>query len=229
MKYRNVFFDLDRTLWDFEKNTEETLHDLYDSLALKIYFPSFREFYTTYRRINDNQWELYRQDKISKDFLSTSRFYLTLKEAGAENFRLAGEIGTKYINDTPLKTGIFPHTHEMLEYLKDKYDLYILTNGFKDVQHSKVERSDLKQYFKEVITSEDCGHMKPSPLFFSYVIDKLKIQPSESIMIGDDIKVDIEGAANAGMDTIFFNSDEIKHTAHPTFEIKSLDQIMDIL
>jgi putative hydrolase of the HAD superfamily len=229
MKYKNVFFDLDRTLWDFEKNTIETLKNIFDSLSLRIYFPSFHEFYITYRKINETQWELYRQGKITKEFLTTNRFYLTLKEAGADNIKLAEEIGIKYVEETPLRTALFPHTHEVLAYLKEKYDLYILTNGFRQVQDSKVERCNLTPYFKEIIASEDCGHMKPSQLFFGYVIDKLKVLPSESIMIGDDLKVDIEGAAQAGIDTIFFNSDEIKHSAHPTFEIKSLDQIKDIL
>ncbi|PKP19988.1 MAG: noncanonical pyrimidine nucleotidase, YjjG family [Bacteroidetes bacterium HGW-Bacteroidetes-21] len=228
MPYKNLLFDLDRTLWDFESNTIETLRDIYDQFQLRLHFESFHHFYTTYRSINEKQWELYRNNRISKDTLRKSRFFLTLKEVGYEDNELADEIGTIYIEKTPLKTKIFPHTHESLTYLKPKYRLFILTNGFKEVQHKKLTGTHLDQYFEAVITSEDAGHQKPHLEFFTYVFDTLKIEPSESIMIGDALKVDIIGARNAGVDTVFFNPEDSVHKEIVTFEIQSLKELIHI-
>jgi putative hydrolase of the HAD superfamily len=229
MKYSHVFFDLDRTLWDFEKNTEETLREIYDRHFLRLYFTSFFDFHSQYKAINEKQWDLYRQGKITKDFLRANRFYLTLKEAGVDDLQLADRIGTDYIELTPGKTALYPHSHEILSLLKEKYKLYILTNGFREVQHAKVTGCKLTPYFKEVITSEDAGFMKPDIRFFSYVLNKLKVMPENCIMIGDDLKVDIMGAQNAGIDSIYFNHDSHPHSEKPTFEIRSLDQIAAVL
>jgi len=229
MNYSHVFFDLDRTLWDFEKNTEETLRELYEKHFLSLYFPSFFDFHRQYKEINEKQWDLYRQGKITKDFLRANRFYLTLKAAGVDDLSLADTIGTEYINNTPEKTALYPHSHEILAALKPKYQLYILTNGFREVQHAKVERCRLSPYFTEVITSEDAGFMKPDQRFFSYVLNKLNVAPEKCIMIGDDINVDIAGAQHAGIDTIFYNHSRDTYTIKPTYEITSLDQIGSIL
>lgn len=230
MRYPYLFFDLDRTLWDFEKNTEETLQEIYQSHSLNLYFSSFFDFRTIYRQINEKQWDLYRQGAITKDFLRGNRFHLTLKEAGVDNPALADEIGTEYIETTPNKTALYPHTHEILKYLSDKkYEMYILTNGFREVQHTKVERCHLTPYFRSVITSEDAGFMKPDIRFFTYVLGRLNLKASECLMIGDDLKVDILGAMNAGIDAVFFNHDTPSHKEKPTFEITSLDQLTGIL
>jgi len=229
MKYKHVFFDLDRTLWDFEKNTEATLNEIYQSFSLNLYFQSFYDFYTIYKKVNEKQWELYRQGSITKEFLSTNRFYLTLSEAGNDNKDLAREIGKKYIHDTPLKTALYPYTHEVLSNLKQKYNMYILTNGFREVQHLKVNSCNLQKYFIEVITSEDCGYMKPSNDFFNYAINKLEVNTADCIMIGDDLNVDIIGAQNSGIDTIYLNHDLLKHSETPTYEINNLKQLLSIL
>lgn len=229
MKYSHVFFDLDRTLWDFEKNTEETLRELYQKHFLSLYFPSFYDFHREYKTINESQWDLYRQGKITKDFLRANRFYLTLKTAGVDDLQLADKIGTEYISITPEKTALYPFTHEILSLLKQKYDLYVLTNGFREVQHTKINRCVLFPYFTEVITSEDAGFMKPDPRFFTYVLNKLDVAPDRCIMIGDDIEVDIKGAQQVGIDTIYFNHNLSSNTVKPTYEISSLDQIVSIL
>lgn len=229
MKYKYLFFDLDRTLWDFEKNTIETLQEIYTDYSLKLYFDSFHEFHSTYRQINEQLWEKYRNKEISKDELRDERFYLTLKEKGYQDKSLSQKIGIDYINKTPNKTALFPNTHEVLTELSKKYTMYVLTNGFKEVQIKKVNNCNLTPYFKEIFTSEDAGVQKPNAQFFRFVLDTINAQVNEAIMIGDDLKVDILGAQNVNMDTIFFNTNNQNHNEKPTYEIFSLKELLEIL
>jgi putative hydrolase of the HAD superfamily len=130
---------------------------------------------------------------------------------------------------SPLKTKLIPGTHEVLRYLSGKYSLHIITNGFNEVQYIKIERSGIKQYFDKIITSEEAGCNKPNKNIFFYSLKKASAEIGESLMIGDDIEVDILGAQSIGMDQVFLNLNNFSHDHSFTYEIRSLNELMNIL
>ncbi|MRT94528.1 YjjG family noncanonical pyrimidine nucleotidase [Ancylomarina sp. 16SWW S1-10-2] len=230
MKYKHIFFDLDRTLWDFDKNSEKTLKQLYRDFGLQNTFGNFLFFKERYEYHNKKLWIAYYQKRIEKEELSYRRFYITLKEAGQDDIELAKEIAQEFLDLSPLQTEIFPNTHSCLDYLKSKaYKLHIITNGFNEVQGRKLQNSKLDSYFTKVITSEDAGANKPHAQIFEFALNQTGAKPDECIMIGDDLNTDIKGARNMGMDSIYFNPKKIKHTEKVTFEVENLKELIDIL
>lgn len=229
-KYKHLFFDLDRTLWDFDKNSKETLQDLFISFGLqKLDIPDFDIFYEHYCHHNIYLWDLYRGGKIDKDFLSVERFYLTLADFGIENKKLSELISIDYVEQSPLKTALFQYTHEVLDYLNKRYSLHIITNGFKEIQFRKLNLCGLEKYFTSVIVSEEAGCNKPDKKIFFYALEKNKANTEESIMIGDDLAVDILAAKAVGMDQIYVNYDRLPHDEKITHEVFSLKELCKIL
>ena len=229
--YKHIFFDLDRTLWDFEKNSNEVLLELYQhyDLVNKVNVDS-KEFIEKYKFYNEKLWNLYRQNKIEKDVLRDERFKITLKEFGVLNSELAINLGKDYVAYCPKKTNLYSYTHTTLKYLIRKYKLHIITNGFEEVQMQKLENSNLINYFEQIITSEQVGFKKPSKQIFKFSMLKACAKPSNSLMIGDDLNADILGAKNFGMDQVFFNPLKYEHSdSEITYEINCLSELKEIL
>ena len=229
-KYKYIFFDLDRTLWDFEANSEATFKDIFSKYKLNNVFPDFDVFLTTYKKHNERLWDQYREGTIKKDELRNQRFLLTLDEFGVKDEVLANQIGDDYVSISPTKTNLFPSTIEVLEYLKAKqYKMLIITNGFKEVQYVKLNNCGLKNYFHEVIVSEEVGFPKPKPEIFQKALSVVNAKKEESLMIGDDFQVDVMGAKGAGIDQVFFNPHNLKVNDQATYEISCLDQLKSFL
>lgn len=228
--YKHIFFDLDHTLWDFERNAEETKLEMFEGLNLKEKgienYETFREKYIV---INQALWALYREDKIEKDELNFRRFYDTLCVFGIDDRVLGKMMATWFIDGISNKTYLFPFAKEILEYLYMKYPIHIITNGFEEVQYSKLKNSGMDKYFTEVITSEEAGCKKPDIDIFNFAYKKTGALAHESIMIGDDLEVDIAGARLAGMDQIYVNHDRKQHNDTVTLEVYSLDEIAKLL
>ena len=230
MKYSHLFFDLDRTLWDFEKNAQEALTEMYNHFDFSSLGLSSAEiFIEKYKFHNEHLWSLYREGKIDKEKLRSYRFQLCLNDFGITNNQLALDLGDRYVSSAPYKTHLFPFTHEVLQYLKSKYQLHIITNGFEEVQHIKLKQSKLDVYFNNIITSEQIGVKKPDPKIFKYALSSAFANSNESLMIGDDFPVDILGAKNIGMDQVFFNPFNEKTDENSTYEISCLSQLRRLL
>ena len=228
--YKHIFFDLDHTLWDFNRNSEETLEELFEIYSLKeLGINAFQDFLAAYRKVNDLKWELYRDKKITKAELRATRFHDTLLDFEIDHPELASKIDQDYILKSPFKTHLFPHTHEVLEYLASRYELHIITNGFSEVQNLKLTNSKLKSYFKHKITSESVGVNKPDPKIFTHALRLANAHRKETIMIGDNLPADIIGARNVGIDQIYFNPNKTAHKVKITHEIQNLIQLKDIL
>ncbi len=230
-KYKHIYFDLDRTIWDFETNSHEALTDIFYKYNLQNYIESSKIFIETYKTHNKKLWKDYGLRKITKKDLITKRFSITLEDFGINpdlREEMAKNMGVDYVTISPTKTALFPHSHEALSYLKDRYTLYVLTNGFKQVQTTKLKNCNLEQYFTKLICSEDAGVQKPKPEIFRYALKTVNAKKRESIMIGDDLNVDILGAKKSGIDQIFFNPKKIIHKEQPTFEITSLNELLEI-
>ena len=230
MNIQHVFFDLDRTLWDFEKNSLQTLTELVEQFnLLDKGVDSNINFIKKYRVHNERLWDLYRDDKIKKQELRGKRFFLTLKDFGIEDSILAEKIGLEYVRISPLKKALLPYAKDVLTYLKQKYKLHIITNGFEEVQHIKLTKSGLSTFFNYIITSEKVGVKKPNVKIFDYALKKASVNKHQAVVIGDDLIADILGAKNAGIHQIYFNPNQIHHNEDLEFEISCLSQLKDLL
>jgi putative hydrolase of the HAD superfamily len=229
-QYKHIFFDLDKTLWDFTTNNKDTFIDLFEQFDLKSKGVDSPEiFQEKYNVHNDILWDLYRKGKVEKSFLRIERYRLTLHDFNITDNTLADNISSEYIRLSPLKTKLIPDTIETLDYLFPKYKLHIITNGFNEVQFLKMERCGLKKYFQQVITSEEAGCNKPQKEIFLFAIENASAVISECIMIGDDLEVDVQGAQDAGMDSVFVNLENIVHNKSINYEVKSLAELRNIL
>ncbi|MEP7373684.1 MAG: YjjG family noncanonical pyrimidine nucleotidase [Chitinophagaceae bacterium] len=230
MKYKHLFFDLDHTLWDFEANARATLETLYEDLELKKKgVNDFELFYKNYLGYNEMLWERYRKGFIKQEELRIKRMRLALLDFKIADEVLAQKMNVQFLELLPTRTILFPHTKEILQWLLNKnYELHLITNGFEKVQHSKLKYSGLDIFFKEVITSEGSNSLKPNKEIFEFAFLKANANPSSSIMIGDTIDVDIQGAINAGIDQVFVNHTGISTDIQPTFMVTSLKELKDI-
>ena len=231
MAYKDLFFDLDHTLWDFETNSKETIQELYATHHLaELGIVDFDGFYSTYSAHNHRLWDRYTKGFIKQEELRWKRVYLSLLDFKVANEPLAKEISQAYLEILPNKKHLFPYTIEILEYLKQKdYKMHLITNGFESVQFKKIKNSGLADYFIEVITSEASNSLKPHTDIFEYALRNAKATVAESIMIGDNESADIQGGINIGMDTVFVNHIQAIPTIPATYTITHLKELETIL
>lgn len=232
MQYKQIFFDLDHTLWDFETNSAETLQDLYKSFGLeKMGVSDFTNFYKTYSIHNERLWERFRNGYINREDLRWKRVWHTLLDFKIGDMQLVQDFSKQYLQILPTKTNLFPDTLEVLDYLKDKkYPVHLITNGFEETQHLKLQHSGINGYFTQVITSESANSLKPHPAIFEYALRQTSCSPSDAIMIGDALEVDILGARNAGIHQVYFNpAKPATEAIRPTYSIQNLAELKQIL
>jgi len=228
-RYKALFFDLDHTLWDYSASSKETLTDIYNKHLLNHDLFIVGDFLKNFDKINGQLWNKYNKGIIDKAYIRENRFDQILSTLGLDDKALSGAISTEYLFECPRRPNLLPHTKSVLDALQHKYPMYILTNGFEDVQTIKLESSGLHNYFELVITSDGCGFKKPDATFFNHSLEQSGYQPNEALMIGDNLKTDIAGALNMGIDTVYFNPSRNGRPHKSTFEISSLDQLLQIL
>ena len=220
---RNIFFDLDHTLWDFDKNSASTFRDIFEEEKINI---ELEEFLEAYIPINNNYWELYRKNLISKEDLRTGRLKDCFKCLQLEIDPLTIEnLSNNYIKILPQYNLLLEDTIELLEYLKDHYRLHIITNGFEEVQQLKLKNSSISQFFSTVTTSEEAGVKKPDIRIFQKALEKAKASPISSLMVGDNYEADILGAKVAGMDYIYFNY----YKNQETYGVKTVQKLKELM
>ena len=229
-KYKHIFFDLDRTLWDFDAAAEVAFERIYEKYDLKEKgIPSAHDFHEVYHPLNEHLWELYRENKITKDDLNRTRFVLPLEHYGIHDVELADHLSEDYVYWSPRIVRLVPGTMELLEYLKPKYHLHLITNGFQEIQDTKLTLSGMKPYFETLTVSEEVGVKKPNPEIFHYALRKANATAEESLMIGDEMAVDIDGARLVGIDQLFFNRKGEPTDGECTYEVYNLLEIKNIL
>ena len=203
----HLLIDLDDTLWDFRRNSKIAMQEIYNDYELNQYYDSFESFYDVYMAKNHQLWEQYAKGEITKDFLSLERFLYPLRIVGNENVELAKKLGEDFLYRTTMQTNLVDGAIEMLEYLKVKgHTLSIISNGFVEVQYTKLRRSGLLPYFTNVFLSEEVGYQKPDIRFFQIVLEKLNVSPAECLVIGDNLQTDIQGAQNANIRAVFYQN-----------------------
>jgi putative hydrolase of the HAD superfamily len=222
MKIEHVFFDLDHTLWDFEKNSALAIETIFKKHSINV---DLQLFLFHYVPINIKYWEWYRVDKITQFELRLGRLKETFQLL---NYEIDDEkiifLSEEYIEYLPKFNHLFHGAIEILDYLKPKYNLHIITNGFQEIQDNKLKNSNIAHYFKTITNSEMAGVKKPNPVIFKYAITEANASKTNSIMIGDCIEADVNGALNFGMDAILFNIDTSK-----TFDnIKQVSHLLEL-
>lgn len=230
MSYKNLFFDLDDTLWAFSLNARDTYEEMYQKYRYDRFFDSFEHYYSLYQNHNLELWAEYADGKVTKDELNRQRYLYPLEAVGAGDSVLAKAYEKDSLSVIPTKSRLMPHVHEVLEYLSPKYNLYILSNGFKELQVHKMRSSGIDKYFKKVVLSDDIGILKPWPEIFHFALSATQSQLNESLMIGDSWENDIVGAAGVGMHQVFYNlSGRVDLPFTPTYQIADLKELLDLL
>ena len=217
-----LFFDWDHTLWDHDLNAKEVLLDLAVEYELAIEPLSY---WASFEKINNGLWDQYAAGEISQAELRETRFVRFFKELALEG--PAQEFGDKYLERAPRKTNLMPGAFELIQDLAAHYPLYILTNGFDDIQYVKIEGAGMRSFFREIITSQQVGTKKPSPLFYGYALERAGVKAEEALMIGDHVEADVRGALNAGIPAIHYNPFSVA-TDLP-HEIQHLDELRGLL
>lgn len=231
MKYKHLFFDLDHTLWDFDRNSAECLEEIYHSVRLSetgISGPP--AFIGTFLRINHALWDALDRGQIHHMYIRENRFRLVFEELGVICPDSHDQMGEMYLDMLPKKKHLLDGALEVLDYLRGEgYIMHIVTNGFDLIQAKKLASSGIAPYFQNVITFETANAKKPDPAIFNHAIALTGCNAAECIMIGDNWFADIQGATAVGLDTVFFNPDGKKFDGNATYEIRDLLSLKAIL
>lgn len=228
-RIKHLFFDLDRTLWDFEANSKKALEHIFHEYKLHTHFHHFESFHYTYLKINNDLWKKYGKKKITKEQLRDTRFLKTLQQHQVNDSDLALKISEAYINLSPNQTQLFPNALETLTELKNRgYILHIITNGFQEVQYIKLNNSKLSPFFDVIVCSEHIGFNKPDKRIFIHALELADAKIEESMMIGDDLQVDVLGANQVGMEAVLFDPEK-KHKSRAFRVVNDLKELLEFL
>lgn len=228
-QYTHLFFDLDHTLWDADRNSAEALTELHSFYRLGSYGIQISDLIRTFDVVNHVLWLQFETDLISKETLISSRFPTIFSRLSVSERLVPPTLAKHYEEICFVKPHLIEGSKEILEYLQNtNYRLFIVTNGGKG-QQSKMEHSGIANYFEKIFTPINTGMKKPDLALFQYVLAETRAELRKSLMIGDSLHSDIQGAKNCGMDSVFFNRKNISHEESPTYEIRHLEELRQIV
>lgn len=231
IRYKNLFFDLDDTLWAFSLNARDTLEATYRKHGYGRFFRSFDHFYRLYTERNLQLWDDYASGRVTKEELNRQRFLYPLQQVGAEDAALAQAFGQDFFAVIPTCSRLMPHARETLDYLASRYRLFILSNGFRELQQRKMQSAGISHYFTRVVLSDDIGLLKPRVELFHFALSATQSEARESLMIGDSWENDITGARNAGWAQAYYRAepDTSPLPFRPTYRIHDLLELTELL
>ena len=232
-QYDVLFIDLDDTLYDFSTNSVNAYREVYALMDYDRWFHGFDHYYEIYWERNRQLWVLYADNKMTKDELNAERYTHPLRVMGVPD---ADAIGARFWEESmkrlPMGTRLMPHAREVLEYLRPRYRLYILSNGFAELQSRKMQSAGIDRYFNGVVLSEDIGVNKPHREIFEHALRVAGVTADRALMIGDNYEVDIKGARGAGIDQVYYNVAGVNiddNALKPTYTIESLLELKGIV
>lgn len=228
-RYTHLFFDLDHTLWDHYKNANETLEELHSEFDLDYLGFTAIQLQQVFHEVNHQLWYDYHLGEIDQESIRKERFPKVMHALGVSDYQHSSDLGKQYLLRCPKKSNLMPNTLEVLDYLKQKYAMTIITNGFHEIQSVKIANSGLQSYFDRIVTSGEAGCLKPHRGIFDYALESAQVRGPESVMIGDNPVTDITGAKEAGIDQIYYNSRECNDATEPTFRIDDLLELKGLL
>ncbi|HEA30744.1 MAG TPA: noncanonical pyrimidine nucleotidase, YjjG family [Leeuwenhoekiella sp.] len=220
---KHIFFDLDHTLWDFDKNSELAFKHIFEKNKIAVPLDQFLE---VYKPINFRYWKYYREAKITKEKLRYGRLSNSFSSLGyGIDDHTINKLSDDYVTHLPDNNHLFEGTYDLLEALSENFTLHIITNGFEEIQALKLKRSKIDHFFKTITTSEAAGAKKPDPRIFEVALSRAGAEVTDSIMVGDTYEADIMGARAMGMQTILFNY----HNAEPQEGDRVVMRLLEIL
>lgn len=230
-RYQHLLFDLDHTIWDFEKNSQHVIFELFKQFELKTLLNVDAEaFFEAFSLINEKLWLRYRQGFIRQDELRWKRFFQTLLAFKKPSEPLARDMSVCYLELLPIQSALMPHAIEMLDYCRDKgYEMHIITNGFEETQMRKMDNSKISHYFKEVITSERSMSLKPHKEIYEFTLKAIGATAEDCLMIGDNYEADIVGAQNMEIDQVYYDPYKNNDKSAATYSISDLKELTLIL
>lgn len=230
MKYRHLFFDLDHTLWDFDRNSAESIAELFDTFRLAdAGIASAAEFSRHFITVNRQLWADYDRNLITHGYIRENRFPMVFRSLGVDASAIRADLNAGYLHLLPRKPHLLESAREVLDYLKGRYTMHIITNGFADIQAIKMDSAEISHYFTHVVTNGVVDAKKPDPLIFEYALEISGADVAGSLMIGDNYEADILGAKGVGMDTLFYNTAGATVDNPPTYDIRHWNELMAIL
>lgn len=222
----DVFFDLDHTLWDFDRNSKLAFERVFLRHRIEV---NTEGFLKEYEPINFEYWKQYREDRVTKEQLRRGRLIDTFNRFEMSfPMEQIDLLAVAYIEELPVDNYLFDGAVAVLDYLSKKYTLHIITNGFEEVQLLKLKNSSISHYFKTVTTSEEAGVKKPNPKIFSLALEKAGVVSATCMMIGDTFEADILGAEASGMHTLYYNYRK-EQIPERYLKVDHLEEIKDIL
>ncbi len=230
MNYKHLFFDLDHTLWDFDRNSAESIAELFDSFGLAdAGIASAAEFSKHFIAINRQLWADYDRNVITHDYIRQHRFPLVFRSLGVDEAAIHADLNAEYLHLLPRKPHLLESAREVLDHLRGRYTMHIITNGFAEIQAVKMDSAEISHYFTHVVTNGVVNAKKPDPVIFRYALEISGADVAESLMIGDNYEADILGAKGVGMDTVFYNTAGDATADPPTYNIRHWNELMAIL
>lgn len=229
-KYKNLFFDLDDTLWAFSANARDTFGEMYDKYGYGRFFASFDHFYALYQKRNLELWNEYGQGLVTKEELNRQRFLYPLEQVGQGDADLAKCFSEDFFSVIPTKKKLLPHALEVLDTLSRHYRLYILSNGFQELQCRKMRSAGIDGYFQQVVLSDDIGVLKPHAEIFRHALSVTGSQVEDSLMVGDSWENDVVGARGVGMHQVYLDvCRRADLPFEPTYHISDLKELLSFL
>lgn len=230
MPYKHLFFDLDHTLWDFDRNSAESLTELYETFQLAdAGITSAEEFSRHFIAVNRKLWADYDKNLIEHTYIRQHRFPLVYQSLGVDASAVKHDLNAEYLRLLPRKPHLLESAREVLNALQGRYTMHVITNGFTEIQAIKMDSAEIAHYFTHVVTSENANAKKPDPLVFQYALQAAGADVSESLMIGDNYEADIMGGKSVGMDTVFYNPEGLVVANAPTYDIRHWRELLAIL
>ena len=227
--YKYLLFDADDTLFDYQKAEQTALEDTFKSFAL-TFDDAMSDMYNV---INARLWEALERGEVTRETLRVQRFkdlfdYYQISVNPVQ-------FSASYLTALGNGTALIENAIEVVETLLEQgYQLAIITNGFYEVQTSRLSQSEIGRLIPQVFVSERVGFQKPEIEFFEIVLQEMGIkqqQYSQVLVIGDSVSADIQGAINMGLDSCWVNLYNKEYTLEqqPTYEIKKLKELLTIL
>lgn len=231
MKYKHIFFDLDHTLWDFERNSSESLEEIFHHHKLTRYgIPSLEAFVCSFLKINTALWDAFDRGQLHHSYIRENRFKMVFEELGAECPPEHTEIGELYLTSLPTKKHLLEGALDLLNYVSAAgYGMHIITNGFNEIQARKIANSEIGHFFDHVVTFETASAKKPDRRIFEFALELAQTSAEESLMVGDNWIADILGAKQVGIDTAYLNPAGLQFDEAPTYDIRRLEELMLVL
>ena len=229
MKYSTIFIDLDDTLIDTLGDSLVNLRGLYNDYNLHRYFATVDDFLHVYSDNSRQLWGKYNKGEIDKDTLIKERFRNPFRNFADVDTDFLETMNTDFLGRMVRRPNHIDGAIEILEHLKPRYSIVVISNGFSELQYHKIENAGLSPYIDKVILSDEVGVNKPHPAIFEFALRSSEIDARSAVMVGDNIHTDISGAMNSNIDQLWFNPQKEEADIRPTYTISALCEIKQIL